>query len=207
MYAHLIPLYCVALLSMQTFAAPAYASLPLDQHIKVKRLGGAVPAARPNPKPTPASAKPLSFDLQCNHDQQLIAEELASMTNIATAGSRVVGASAFYQAMFSQDNKNEPGFEIAVQTKYRKLSQLALDNTYKVKIICITEQCVDSNGQALFAWTSPSQKTINLCPNWFDNAKKARAADVLKDYQSSSPNSPNWSRLSQFKRTKGTPQS
>ena len=207
MYAYLIPLYCVAVLSMQTFAAPADASLPSDQHNKVKRLGGAVPAARPNLKPTPAQAEPLSFDLQCNHDQQLIAEELASMTNIATAGSRVVGASAFYQAMFSQDNKNQPGFEIAVQTKYQKLSQLARDNNYKVKIICITDQCVDSNGKALFAWTSPSQKTINLCPSWFDNAKKARAADVLRDCQSSSPNSPNWSKLSQFKRSKGTPRS
>ena len=150
-----------------------------------------------------AQAKPLSFDLQCNHDQRLIAEELASMTNIATAGSRVVGASASYQAMFSQANKNEPGFEIQVQTKYRKLSQLAFDNTYKVKVTCITFECVDMQGNARFAWASPSQKTINICPNWFDNAKKARAADVLRDCQSNSPNSPNWSRLSQFKASKG----
>lgn len=145
-----------------------------------------------------------AFEFQCNHDQLMIAQEFASMVALATKGSHIVGASRYYQALFSTTNKNSPGFEVAVQTKYGKLAALANDPNYKVVVSCITDQCVDANGNNLFAWTSPGQKQINLCPSWFDDAKKVKAADVLSQCQQGAPQEGSWSNLSQFKKTKGS---
>lgn len=144
-----------------------------------------------------------NFDFQCNHDQAMIAQEFATFVGLASAGTQIFGSSAYYQALFSNKNKATPGFELAVQTKYRKLAALYPDNNYNVIVQCDTVQCVDANGNNLFAWTSHSARIINLCPSWFDDAKKAKAADVLSQCQPGSPNTGNWARLSQFKKTKG----
>lgn len=143
------------------------------------------------------------FDFQCDHDQLMIAQEFASMVAIATKGSQIFGASPYYQALFSKANKDSIGFELAVQTKYGKLAALANDANYKVVVSCMTQQCIDADDNHLFAWTSPGQKQLNLCPRWFDNAKKVQAADVLKQCQPGAPEEGQWSHLSQFKKTKG----
>ncbi|KAI9880618.1 MAG: hypothetical protein M1830_001969 [Pleopsidium flavum] len=142
------------------------------------------------------------FDFQCNHDQLMIAQEFATFQGLASAGKGVFAASPYYQTLFSDKNKNTPGFELAVQTKYTKLAALFPDQNYKVAVTCVTDQCVDQNGNNLFAWTSPTGKTINLCPSWFDNSKKAKAADVVTQCQPGNAHTGNWAKLSQFKKTK-----
>lgn len=143
------------------------------------------------------------FEFQCGHDQSMIAQEFATFVGLANAGKHIFGASSYYQALFSDENKNTPGFEIAVQTKYGKLADLYPDQNYKVTVTCVTDLCVDQNGNNLFAWTSPSAKVINLCPSWFDDSKKKKAADVVTECQPGNPKAGNWQRLSQFKKTKG----
>lgn len=133
----------------------------------------------------------------------MIAQEFAAFVGLASAGQQIFGASPYYQALFSDKNKNTPDFESAVKTKYTKLAGLYPDQNYHVTVSCDTVECVDRNGQNLFAWTSATAKVISLCPSWFDDIKKAKAADVLTRCQPDSPDARKWNKLSQFKKTKG----
>jgi hypothetical protein len=131
-------------------------------------------------------------------DRLLIASELLIAKAIIQKGTTVHPSSKFYQAMFSKDLKDTPGFEVHVHQKYTNLASIYTEDDKKVKLTCDESRCKPNQ----FATTFAAQNNINLCPAWFDDAKKARSNTVASDCQSSSSKGHNWKSLAKFKATK-----
>lgn len=145
-------------------------------------------------------ARDLTIDpVSCGANVALITQELGAARNMAQKGKAITASSQYYQTIFSTANKNTPGFELVVQSKYGKLFDLSADKNKKYTIECKNEAC----GATSNAWTDPSEGKINLCPRWFDNAVKARTVDIVNDCRPESPNAGNWANLAQFKASKG----
>lgn len=145
----------------------------------------------------------LNFDNQCTQrskdDRLLVAQELAIAKGIVQKGVTVQPASLFYQAMFSQDLKNTPGFEIQVHQKYTNLASIYANSDKKVTITCDASRC---SSNIAFAVTFAAAKTINICPPWFDDTQKARSNTVVSECVPSNSKAKNWENLAKYKATK-----
>lgn len=140
----------------------------------------------------------------CNAGQiQLITQELNAARQMAQKGKTITAASQYFQTIFSANNKNTPGFELAVQSKYGKLYDLVADKNYHVTISCLDGAAAGCTGTRS-AWTNAGTNQVNLCGRWFDNTVKARTLDIQTACQPGSPDAGNYADLSQFKASKGT---
>ncbi len=175
-------------------------SLPQESLAATFEIGMAAPPIE-IPK-EPKDLAPLKFDNKCTQrsadDRLLIAQELLIAKAIVQRGTTVRPESLFYQAMYSQDLTDTPGFEFKVHQKYTNLLSIYTDNDKKVKITCDESRCAENT----FATTFAAQNNINICPAWFDNTKKAISNTVASDCRPESSKADNWKSLNKFKATK-----
>jgi hypothetical protein len=175
-------------------------SVPLESLAATSVIGMVAP-----PIEIPNEAKDLTslkFETNCTQrsadDRLLIAQELLIAKAIVQRGTTVQPDSLFYQAMYSQDLTDTPGFEFQVHQKYTNLLSIYTDNDKKVKITCDESKCPEN----VFASTFSSQNNINICHAWFDNARKAMSNTVASDCRPESSKADNWKSLNKFKATK-----
>lgn len=191
----LLSLLSLSVLSLSVLSIPHESLIaPLD-----RRMIGGVGVKPGKPQDDVGLSK---IEIKCTSrskdDRILIAYELVIAKAIIQKGTTVHPSSKFYQAMFSKDLKDTPGFEVHVHQKYTNLASIYTEDDKKVKLTCDESRCKPNQ----FATTFAAQNNINLCPPWFDDAKKARSNTVASDCQSSSSKGHNWKSLAKFKATK-----
>ncbi len=179
-------------------------SVPLESLAATSVIGMVAPPIE-IPKLAPDLAPdlaPLKFENKCTQrsaaDRLLILQELLIAKAIVQRGTTVRPDSLFYQAMYSRDLTDTPGFDLKVHQKYTNLLSIYTDNDKKVKITCDESICAEH----IYATTFAAQNNINICPAWFDNARKAVSNTVASDCRPESSKADNWKNLAKFKRTK-----
>lgn len=145
-------------------------------------------------------AKSAGFDVKCDHHQLEIELEFSLASDMAAGFSRQHAANEYYQYFFDEANKKTIGFELQVQTKYKKMSELYSDKDkdQKVQVTCTNDAC-----KGVTAWTVG--KNINLCPAWFDKVKHPSTYTALEQCSKSSKETHKWDTLTQLRKLRSMP--
>lgn len=189
----LLSLLSLSVLSLSVLSIPHESLIaPLD-----RRIIGGVKTGKTHDD-VPLSKTEIKCTSRSQDDRLLIAYELLIAKAIIQKGTTVHPSSRYYQAMFSRNRKDTPGFEVHVHQKYTNLASIYAENDKKVTITCDVSRCKPNQ----FATTLAAENNINLCPPWFDDAQKARTSTVASDCQLSSSKGHNWKSLDKYKATK-----
>ncbi|KAG8532436.1 uncharacterized protein KY384_002313 [Bacidia gigantensis] len=131
-------------------------------------------------------------------DLELLFTELLTATDILKKGIDIKAASAFYQVYFSPAVKNQVGFELQVNTKYRNAYSILTRTDGKVKITCDANLC----NPTTVAFVIAELNILNLCPLWWDDNTKKRSSVASDECQPDSDKTDDWFNIGKFKATK-----
>ncbi len=169
---------------------------------------GGTPGKRDTKQPadrlTPPDPPPelSEFEWNCRDrgtdDVELVWSELLVAKDILKKGYTIFSLSPFYQAMFAQSLRDNPSFELQVQTKYAYAFSIFSNPANKVKITCDQNLC-DTNTVALVI---APLNIMNLCNPWFDDSVKAKSDVAATECKAGSDKADNWKNLAKFKATK-----
>ncbi|KAG8533603.1 uncharacterized protein KY384_001343 [Bacidia gigantensis] len=152
--------------------------------------------------PWPGGVSLKGFQRRCQRsdaDIALITEELVVAIQIILKGTKIKGASPYYQSFFPPSLKNQPGFELLVQDKYSNAFAVYFDESEPLHISCSED--LPCGGDTV-AYVYAGWNILNLCAPWWDNNIKQKSSVAGTECQPDHPNTDEWFNIGKFKETK-----